>query len=203
MTKYLNKFRIESNRAYWWDYGWNGAYFITICTQNREHFFGEIIDDEMHFSPLGAIVDVLWNEIPFRNKNIELGDYIVMPNHIHGILILDKPDFNLNHYPMKDNYENINIKKNFKVRDVACNVFTNKVVSNFYSSISPKSNTISTIIRSFKSAVTKHANRMKLENGWQANFHDHIIRNNKDYEKISNYIIQNPKNWKMDTFNTI
>jgi REP element-mobilizing transposase RayT len=200
MTKYQNKYRIESNRAYWWNYGWNGAYFITICTQNREHFFGEIIDNEMHLSPLGAIVDVLWHEIPNRNKNIELGDYIVMPNHIHGILILDKPDFNQQNYSLNTTGANDKTKQDLQVKDVACNDSTNDENSNFYSSISPKSNTISTIIRSFKSAVTKHANRMNLENGWQTNFHDQLIRNNKDYQKISDYIVQNPKNWKMDTF---
>ena len=66
--------------------------------------------------------------------------------------------------------------------------------------ISPKPNSISTIIRSYKSAVTKHANRLNLPNGWQERFHDHIIRNKEEYERISNYIINNPKNWKEDRF---
>lgn len=68
--------------------------------------------------------------------------------------------------------------------------------------ISPKSNPISTIIRSYKSAVTKHANQLGLENGWQSRFHDHIIRNDAEYQRISDYIIHNPAYWKEDTFNS-
>lgn len=92
MEKYKNKYRIASARAQWWDYGWNGAYFITICTQNREHFFGEIRNGKMNLSPTGTIADILWYEIQHHAQFVELGDFVVMPNHIHGILILDKPD---------------------------------------------------------------------------------------------------------------
>ena len=91
MAKYQNIYRIESARAHWWDYGWNGAYFITICTYRRKHFFGEINDKKMILSYLGIIANVLWYEIPNHAKFVELGDFVVMPNHIHGILILDKP----------------------------------------------------------------------------------------------------------------
>jgi len=69
--------------------GWSGAYFITICTQNRECYFGEIKNKKMILSPTGAIADVLWYEIKNHVKNIELGEFVVMPNHIHGILILN------------------------------------------------------------------------------------------------------------------
>lgn len=89
--KHQNKYSNAALRAQWWDYGWNGAYFITICTKNREHFFGKIKDGEMILSPLGTIVYVLWHEIPNRTQYVELGDFVVMPNHIHGILIIDKP----------------------------------------------------------------------------------------------------------------
>jgi REP element-mobilizing transposase RayT len=91
MSKYMNKYRSESARAQWWDYGWNGAYFITICTADREHFFGEIKNGKMILSPTGVIADLLWHEIKNHSKFVELGDFVVMPNHIHGILILDKP----------------------------------------------------------------------------------------------------------------
>lgn len=73
MGKYQNKYRIASARASWWNYGWNGAYFITICTQNREHFFGEIIKGKMVLSNLGAIADVLWYEIPKHSPVVDLG----------------------------------------------------------------------------------------------------------------------------------
>ena len=66
--------------------------------------------------------------------------------------------------------------------------------------ISPKSNSIATIIRSYKSAVTKHANRLKLQNGWQTRFHDHIICNETEYQRITDYIINNPAKWQEDKF---
>ena len=91
MNRFQNKYRIPSARAQWWDYGWNGAYFITICTQNRKHFFGDVADGKMNLSQTGVIVDILWYEIPNHSKFVKLGDFVVMPNHIHGILILDKP----------------------------------------------------------------------------------------------------------------
>lgn len=90
--KFQNKYRIASARASWWDYGWNGAYFITICTANRSHYFGEIENRKIKMSSIGILADVLWHEIKNHAKNIELGAFVVMPNHIHGILILDKPE---------------------------------------------------------------------------------------------------------------
>src|SRR5690606_8094440 len=91
MSKYQNKYRVESARAQWWDYGWNGAYFITICTQNREHFFGKIIDARLIVSQTGQLAEKFWHEIPNQFPYVKLGDFVVMPDHIHGILILDKP----------------------------------------------------------------------------------------------------------------
>lgn len=71
MDKFRNLYRISSGRASWWNYGRTGAYFITICTKNREHFFGEITNGIMHLSHLGILADVLWHEIPHHFKNIE------------------------------------------------------------------------------------------------------------------------------------
>lgn len=62
MEKFQNKYRIGSARAQWWDYGWNGAYFITICTADKEHFFGEIKNGKMILSQTGVIADILWYE---------------------------------------------------------------------------------------------------------------------------------------------
>ena len=90
--KYQNKYRVASARAQWWDYGWNGAYFITICTHHREHFFGEVDNGTMRLSRTGVVADILWHQIPHHAPFVELGDFVVMPNHIHGIIILDKPD---------------------------------------------------------------------------------------------------------------
>ena len=89
MEKLKNTYRIPSTRATWWNYGNDAAYFITICTKNKECYFGEIEDRKMNLSHLGLLADVLWHEIKNHAKNITLETFVVMPNHIHGILVLD------------------------------------------------------------------------------------------------------------------
>ena len=88
--KFKNKYRIASARLQNWDYRWSGAYFITICTAEREHYFGEIENGKMNLSNLGVIADIFWHEIPIRKPFVKLGEYVIMPNHIHGILIIDE-----------------------------------------------------------------------------------------------------------------
>lgn len=83
MEKYQNKYRIPSARANWWNYGWAGAYFITICTRERENYFAEIKDEKICLSPAGILADVFWHEIPKHGIDLELGAFVVMPNHIH------------------------------------------------------------------------------------------------------------------------
>jgi REP element-mobilizing transposase RayT len=194
--KFQNKYRIESVRAAWWDYGWSGAYFITICTANRTPFFGEIKDNKMQLSPMGLLADVFWHEIKNHAENVELGAFVVMPNHVHGILILDKPEI---------------VSSTESTTPV--NVETRHALSLHHHQQSPAQqrfqnqgkNTVSSIIGSYKSAVTKHANRMGLKHeeesfGWQSRFHDHIIRNDNEYQRINDYIENNPANWNNDTF---
>jgi tRNA(adenine34) deaminase len=159
-----------------YDYGNAGLYCITICTANREHYFGEIIEGKIQLSNIGILADSFWHEIKKHSKNIELHQFVVMPNHIHGILEI---------------VENIGDVG----RDVACNVSTQM------SKISPQSGTIGRIIGSYKGAVSKHAHRLGLQFDWQSRFHDHIIRNEKSLEQIQSYIINNPENWEKDKFN--
>ena len=89
MEKFRGKYRISSARWQNWDYRWVSAYFITICTKNRKCFFGEISNSIMKLSDVGILADIFWNEIKNHTKNIELGEYVVMPNHVHGILVLN------------------------------------------------------------------------------------------------------------------
>ena len=88
-TYFQNKFRNETIRLQNWDYRWAGSYFITICTKNREHFFGEIINGKMNLSNIGVLADIFWYEIKNHAKNIKLDVFVVMPNHIHAILTLN------------------------------------------------------------------------------------------------------------------
>src|SRR5690606_15380121 len=89
MALYKNKYRVASARAPWWNYDWAAPYFITICTQDRKNYFGDVVNGSMPLSQAGVLADVLWYQIPHHAQNVELGTFVVMPNHIHGILILN------------------------------------------------------------------------------------------------------------------
>jgi REP element-mobilizing transposase RayT len=180
--KFQNKYRISSARLPGWDYGWNAAYFVTICTKDRENFFGEIISDNMILSKTGVIADLMWYEIKNHSKNIELGDFIVMPNHMHGIITLNENDS-----PVETRHA-LSLQK------------TPKDLPAQQRLRNQGKNTLSSIIGGYKAAVTKHANRLKFDFGWQPRFHDHIIRDEKSLQMISNYIINNPRNWQQDKF---
>ncbi len=178
--KYKNKYRIASTRAEWWDYSANAAYFITICTANRAHYFGEINNGKMNLSNVGILADVFWHEIKNHSQKVELDAFVVMPNHIHGILILNNDFDEQSLLPPPDLHD---------LKTLAQQRFQNQ-----------GKNTVSSIIGSYKSAVTKHANRLGLEFGWQARFHDHIIRNDEGFIKISSYIESNVASWHNDKF---
>ena len=200
--KYKGKYRHESARLQSWDYGSPARYFITICTKNRDHYFGEIKNHKMQVSPAGAIAHVLWYEIKNHAQNIELGEFVVMPNHVHGILIL-----NGGGTTVTGGRGDGDIAGGRDVgRDVACNVPTNvptktpDEINQQMAAISPKPNTVASIIRSYKSAVTKYCNQLNLEFAWQSRFHDHIIRNDESFRRISDYIKNNPNNWEEDKF---
>ena len=213
--KFQNKYRISSSRLKNWDYGENGAYFITICTRNRECFFGEIVskndEDEMQFNEIGKIANKLWLEIPDHFPFVELGNYQIMPNHLHGILIIDKKNVDndvvetLQCNVLIDNEKTLESKEETLQSDsektLHCNVSTeNKIKNAQMAKISPKSGTISTIIRSYKSVVTKNSHYIHADFEWQERFHDHIIRDSESFERIQNYIENNVANWNDDKF---
>ncbi|RYY69904.1 MAG: transposase [Chitinophagaceae bacterium] len=194
-NKYQNKYRIPSARLKNWDYTSNGAYFITICTKNRKHYFGEISNGEMQLSPIGELAQQFWKEIPLHFPSVELGNFAVMPNHMHGILIISTVQ------TLHCNVSNIS---NNDKKTLHCNVSTDPNPDPDDSKKnpipSPKPGSISTIIRSYKSVVTKNAHYSNKEFQWHSRFHDHIIRNSESFERIQNYIADNPANWGKDKF---
>ena len=231
--KYKNKYRTESFRAKWWDYSWNAAYFVTICTLNRQPYFGKVSNGKMILSGAGVLADVFWHEIKNHQKHVELDAFVVMPNHIHGILIINKPEEkrkeeeiienknkrnNHSSYQGEENEDSRNQDKNGDSSTVvACNDSTldfsstlefpkemNSPLITEYSQhmadISPKKDSLPSIIRSYKSAVTKHANRLGFDFAWQSKYHDHIIRDEAAYQRIAQYIVNNPSKWKEDGF---
>jgi putative transposase len=195
--KFRNKYRIPSARLQSWDYRWAGAYFITICTRNRQHYFGEIANGEMQWSPVGIIADILWHEIPHHARNAGLDAFVVMPNHVHGILILnDKIDTTT-----VETLHATSLQPKIDTPTIQSLHATSLQPKNeMMASISPKQGSVSTIIRSYKSAVTKHAHRLGFDFEWQTRFHEHIIRDQKSFEKIQSYITANPLKWEDDKF---
>ncbi|MFC2134394.1 transposase [Bacteroidota bacterium] len=172
MQLYKNKYRSGTTRLEGWDYTNPWWYYVTICTKHHKEYFGEIINSKMVLNDIGKIAEEYWAGIPKHNSLIELDYFVVMPNHLHGILIL-----------------------NDNCRDVARNVSTDNV----YSEISPKKNSISSVIRSYKSAVTRWAHMNGFpEFQWQPRFYDRIIRNDRELYQVRKYIEQNPLKWDID-----
>ena len=162
-----------------WDYSTPADYFITICTKNREHYFGEIAGGVMQLSNTGVIAYVLWWEIKNHAKNVELGEFVVMPNHIHGIITITGQPVGTGHALSLREPSNNTRKTRFQ------NI---------------GKNSISAIIGSYKSAVTKYARKLGYEFEWQTRFYDNIIRTAADYNRIAEYIKHNPQNWTEDKF---
>jgi putative transposase len=187
--KYKNKYRIESARAAWWNYGWVGAYFITICTRNKIHFFGEIKNHRMILSPLGVLANVFWHEIPNHASNVDLGSFVIMPNHVHGILIICPPDLE----PPVQTRHALSLSNETQSETRRALSLPPKPATNRFQN--QGKNTVSSLVGSYKSAVTRHANRLGFEFAWQPRFHDHIIRNDIEYQRINDYIENNPFNW--------
>jgi len=184
MSLFKNKYRIESTRLATWDYSWPWWYYVTIVVKNRRSLFGEIVLSSLEHSPLGAVVETCWKKIPMHHKGVDLDEYIVMPNHIHGIIILGEDCGD--------------------VQEACGDVQLNVSTENSYSTISPKKGSLSVVIRTFKAAVTTWARVNAYGDfAWQERFYDHIIRNERDLHRIRTYIANNPLKWALDEENPL
>ncbi|MDP5198404.1 transposase [Flavobacterium sp. DG2-3] len=155
----------------------------------------------MVLSEVGIIADLLWHQIPMHHKNVELGDFVVMPNHIHGILIIDKQNnIDLDNVNNMNDANDVDTGHALYLPPPSPIITFEKPGSQRFQNIGK--NTISSIVGSYKSAVTKHANRLGYPHQWQKLFYDNIIRSNNDYQRISDYIVSNPENWVKDKFKT-
>ena len=192
--RWQNKYRIESARANWHDYD-GGSYFITICTKNREHYFGEIVDEEMVLSDIGKYVDEQFKNVTSHYPYAEIPLWTIMPNHVHAIVVISA---------CRDVACNVSPTESIcSEGDVARYVSTNPTDKNEYmAERSPKQGSLAAVIRGLKSAVTKYANENEILFAWQPRFHDHIIRDNSELNRIADYIENNVANWKDDEFYT-
>ena len=199
MDKYQNKYRVPSARANWHDYN-GGVYFVTICTKNREHYFGEIThccrdvarrcrdvarnvstEPQMQLSPIGQYAYEQFVNVKTHYPYAEIPLFVVMPDHIHAIVMIDG-----------ENECGDGVRT--QCRDVARNVSTG--VNTQMANISPRKNSLAVVIRGVKSSITHYANENNIPFAWQTRFHDRIVRNQNELDRISIYIEKNVVNWR-------
>jgi REP element-mobilizing transposase RayT len=164
----------QSIRLKGYDYSQPGYYFVTICVSNRFCLFEKVSEDRVHLNKYGEIARKEWLLTEDLRDNVRLDEFVVMPNHVHGIIELIDSRDTARRVPAKEKFGN------------------------------PTKNSIPTIIRSYKSAVTKAINQLNNQSGdksWQRNYHDHIIRNSQDLNRIRKYILNNPEDWENDKLN--
>ena len=201
---FRNKYRIGSDRYMNYDYSRPGKYFITICTKNKIPYFGNVENGRMILSEFGVIADKYWREIPAHFPFIELDEFIVMPDHMHGIIIIKnmtnpvvvglvEPLHATVLPPPPPPPPQTNPLDIPHVMEIPKK--SNQSINEHMSSISPKSGSLGSIVRSYKSAVSKNAHKIDPGFEWQQSFYDHIIRSNSGLKRIRNYIMNNPSKW--------
>ncbi|MDP5018807.1 transposase [Anabaena sp. UHCC 0187] len=181
----------QSIRLRGYDYSEPGAYFITICTQNRECNLGEIINGEMKLTVRGFIIDEFWLKIPEHFPNVELDEFVVMPNHVHGIIVIND-NFNEGRKHQQNHEE---ARETEADRDTEAGGETPPL---------RKKTTLGQIIAYYKYQTTKIINQIDDTPGmriWQRNYYDRIIRNQKILDIARQYIFQNPLRWNKDPNN--
>ena len=163
-----------------YDYRSAGVYYVTLCVWGKLCLLGEISEGEMMLSTLGCVVDECWTAIPDHFPRVVLDEYVIMPNHMHGIIIIhDVATVGARHaVPLQHTHQNP--PESFG---------------------KPNPGSLATIIRSFKSAAAKRINHIRQTPGarfWQRNFYEHIIRDQERCDQIRSYILSNPANWAKD-----
>ena len=226
--KFLNKYRIPSARAVWHDYN-GGEYFVTICTAHRECYFGEIRNGEMEYSILGRYAVENLKQIKLHYPYCEIPLFVVMPNHIHAMVVIDiddgggvgggiggRDDVHIvsmgetNEIKSDDvhiviNSDDVHIVSTGETGETGETTgrrLKNTTPNEKMQSISRKRGRLSTSMGGLKRAISCFANAHQIEFGWQTRFHDHIIRNRDEMNRIASYIENNPFNWKEDKFYT-
>lgn len=181
------RFRGKSFGLKNWDYGSNGSYFITICTEDKTSYFGDVVGGEMNHSVSGKMAEYYWNEIPVKFPYAKIDSFVVMPNHVHGIITVDKPT---NSYI---DFVGANLVENLRIAQ------TNFRHGGFGGIKNPMlHDNISRIIRWYKGRCTFEIHKIDKKFGWQSLFHDKIIRTKESYNRIVRYIKNNPANWERD-----
>ena len=170
-----SRYHRRSIRLPEYDYTQAGAYYVTICTLDRMCLFGDVVNGEMALNEYGRIARDEWIRAGELRPNVKTDAFVVMPNHIHGIVVIGDNDYRrgtMHRAPTK----------------------TERFGK-------PVAGSLPTIVRCYTAAVTRHINRLRNTPGaklWQRNYWEHVIRNGREMEHIRRYIIENPMRWKDD-----
>lgn len=181
------KHRRRSIRLPNYDYSQSGAYYITIVTWHRECLFGDVVDREVVFSKFGLVAKQQWENLPNRFPNITLGAFVIMPNHMHGVIVI---------MTGRGTAGNLNDHDGELSRRAPTHEQYQK----------PVKGSIPTIVRSYKSSVSYRINLMRGTQDtpvWQRNYYEHVIRNARDLQNKTDYIEANPMLWAEDDENPI
>jgi putative transposase len=192
-------YRRKSIRLRARDYSTPGFYFVTLCTEERYLLFGDIVDGVMHLNDLGRAVEKCWRDIPRHYPHAAMDEFVVMPNHVHGIIQIVTRDW-------------VHVEPPLRAIGLPivprCSSLHVPHAANRVSRTNPNwprgtSRTIGSMIRGFKIGVTRWAHHNGFQDDvWQRNFHDHIIRNERSLERVRRYIRANPVNWTRDRQNS-
>ena len=202
MSRYNpSKHHRRSIRLRGYDYTQAGAYFVTIVTHCRELLFGNVVDGEMVLNPCGRVTATMWQRIPRHFPHVQLDEWVVMPNHIHGIIVIT----NLVHgrgdaFLVKHSDDSGSVHEDsplaLKISGGECVAPTTGLPSG----------SLGAIVGNFKSVTTRRINRMRKTSGtsvWQRNYYERIVRNERELNAVRQYIYNNPANWLNDTENPI
>ena len=190
----------KSTRLRGYDYAEPNRYFVTFCTSHRVCSFGEVVDGTVRLSTVGQIARDLWNAIPDHDHNVEVDICQVMPNHLHGILEIRWKKSG----PCAGTLHAEDPRRSARATSFDDRHLMEHLSQRSMSSISPKAGSLSTILRSFKSAVTKKVHEecpTQIGPVWQSRFYDRIIRSDLEYFRIERYIRLNPILWSLDIDN--
>ena len=191
----------KSPRARWHDY--SGAdYFVTFCTKNRELYFGDVVDGQMALSEIGqwAVTQIEQTAI-IRQDDLEIPMYVVMPNHIHLIVVFNRVALRRD----ASNASEINVSATMNsvdISDARGETDARGAADARGASLrfGPQSGNLPSVVRGIKSAVTKYAIEHDIPFAWQSRYHDHIVRNQLEMNRITDYIESNPMRWELDRF---
>jgi putative transposase len=179
LTLYQNKYRVEPTRLCDWDYRTRGWYFVTICSHNRTHIFGEVVHGHVELSMLGLIATSELQNLPAHYSNVQIDASVVMPNHLHALIMIDGQHcFS----------PRVSTMPSIETAPSGCS--------------SPRPGSLSSVVRSYKAGVTRRGRESGLTLPvWQPRFHDHILRGDGTIAAVRDYIRNNPANWAKDKEN--